>query len=102
MNFTPQITTLPPEFQLEDGVSVGQKRRIVRAVLDLYETLNVKAKGTTILIRSVIDDFSQEPSKVTTRKEVYLLGWSKDGTVTITSDDPLPMSINGILLEVEI
>lgn len=102
MNFTPQITTLPPEFQLEDGVSVGQKRRIVRAVLDLYETLNVKAKGTTILIRSVIDDFSQEPSKLTTRKEVYLLGWSKDGTVTITSDDPLPMSINGILLEVEI
>lgn len=102
INYTPTITTLPPEFQLNDGVSVGQKRRIVRAVLDLYKSLNVKAKGTKILIRSVTDDFSQAPEVITERKEVYLLGWSKDGTVTITSDEPLDMSINGILLEVEV
>ena len=29
------------KFQLRDGVSVGQKRRIVRAVLDLNNTLNI-------------------------------------------------------------
>ena len=102
INYVPEITTLPPEFQLNDGVSVGQKRRIVRAVLDLYKTLNVKAKGTTILIRSVTDDFSSAPEVVTERKEVYLLGWSRDGTVTIKSEEPLQMTINGILLEVEV
>ena len=102
INYVPEITTLPPEFQLNDGVSVGQKRRIVRAVLDLYKTLNVKAKGTTILIRSVTDDFSSAPDAVTERKEVYLLGWSRDGTVTIKSEEPLQMTINGILLEVEV
>ena len=100
--YTPTITTLPPEFQLDDGVSVGQKRRIVRAVLDLYSTLDVKAKGTKILIRNVTDDFSNEPSAITARKEVYLLGWSDDGKVTITQDEPLDFSLNGILLEVEI
>lgn len=102
LNFTPTITTLPPEFQLQDGISVGQKRRIVRAVIDLNETLNVKTKGTTLLIRRVTDDFSAEPTPVTSRKEVYLLGWSAEGTVTITQDQPLPITINGLLLEVEV
>jgi len=100
--YTPVISTLPPEFQLEDGVSVGQKRRIVRVVLDLFETLDVKAKGTKILIRNVTEDFSLEPTAVTARKEIYLLGWGNEGSVTITQDEPLPFSLNGILLEVEV
>ena len=102
LNYTPTIETLPPEFQLQDGISVGQKRRIVRAVLDLHETLSVKAKGTNVLIRSVTDDFSLQPSALTTRKEIYFLGWSDDGKVTISSDEPLPLGLNGILLEVEV
>ncbi len=102
LDFTPELTTLPPEFQLPDGISVGQKRRIVRAVLDLNEALNVKTRGTTLLIRRVTDDFSLDPVAVTSRKEVYLLGWSSEGTVTITQDQPLPLTINGILLEVEV
>ena len=102
INYTPTMTTLPPEFNLEDGISVGQKRRIVRAVLDLNEALSVKTKGTNILIRRVTDDFSLEPSPITQRKEVYLLGWSSEGTVTITQDQPLPLTLNGILLEVEV
>ena len=102
INFTPTMTTLPPEFTLQDGISVGQKRRIVRAVLDLNETLDVKTKGTSILIRRVTDDFSVQPTPVSQRKEIYLLGWSSEGTVTITQDQPLPLTLNGLLLEVEI
>ena len=102
INFTPTMTTLPPEFTLQDGISVGQKRRIVRAVLDLNETLDVKTKGTSILIRRVTDDFSVEPTPISQRKEIYLLGWSSEGTVTITQDQPLPLTLNGLLLEVEI
>ena len=102
INYTPTMTTLPPEFNLQDGISVGQKRRIVRAVLDLNETLSVKTKGTNILIRRVTDDFSAEPTPITQRREVYLLGWSAEGTVTITQDQPLPITLNGVLLEVEV
>lgn len=102
INYTPTLTTLPPEFQLANGVSIGQKRRVVRVVLDLNETLDVKTKGTNLLIRRVTDDFSVEPSAVTERKEVYLLGWGKEGTVTLTQDQPLPLTLNGLMLEVEI
>ena len=102
INYTPTMTTLPPEFTLQDGISVGQKRRIVRAVLDLNETLSVKTKGTNILIRRVTDDFSIEQTPISQRKEIYLLGWSSEGTVTVTQDQPLPLTLNGLLLEVEL
>jgi hypothetical protein len=102
INYTPTLTTLPPEFQLQDGISFGQKRRIVRAVLDLNETLDVKAKGTKVLIRRVTSNFANPPDAITARKEIYFLGWSNDGTVTITQDEPLPIGLNGIMLEVEV
>ena len=102
INYVPTLSTLPPEFQLQDGLSFGQKRRIVRAVLDLNETLDVKTKGTKILIRRVTSNFANAPDPVTGRKEVYLLGWSNDGTVTITQDEPLPIGLNGLMLEVEV
>ena len=93
---------MPPEFQLQDGISFGQKRRIVRAVLDLNETLDVKAKGTKVIIRRVTSSFANPPDAITARKEIYFLGWSNDGTVTITQDEPLPIGLNGVLLEVEL
>ena len=102
INYTPTLTTLAPEFQLQDGLSFGQKRRIVRAVLDLNESLNVKAKGTNILIRRVTSNFAVAPDSITQRKELYFLGWSNEGTLTITQDEPLPLGLNGLLLEVEV
>jgi len=102
LDYTPELVTLPPEFQLPDGISFGQKRRVVRAVIDLNETLNVKTKGTTLLIRRVTNNFANQPDPITGRKEVYLLGWGNEGTVTITQDQPLPITINGLLLEVEV
>ena len=102
LNYTPTLSTLPPEFQLQDGLSFGQKRRIVRAVIDLNESLDVKTKGTKILIRRVTDNFANPPNPLTGRKEVYLLGWSNEGTVTVTQDEPLPIGINGLMLEVEV
>ena len=102
INYTPTLTTLPPEFQLQDGISFGQKRRIVRAVLDLNETLDVKAKGTKVIIRRVTSNFANPPDAITARKEIYFLGWSNDGTVTVTQDEPLPIGLNGIMLEVEV
>ena len=102
LSYTPEITTLPPETQLQDGITVGQKRRIVRTVLDIVSTLNVKAQGTKILVRSVTDDFSLEPQPITRREEVFMLGWNLLGRVTITQDEPLPLTLNGVMLEVEV
>ena len=55
-----------------------------------------------MLIRRVTDDFSLQPDSVTERKEIYMLGWGKEGTVSITQDEPLPLTLNGVMLEVEV
>ena len=81
---------------------LDRKRRIVRTVLDIVSTLNVKAQGTKILVRSVTDDFSLEPQPITRREEVFMLGWNLLGRVTITQDEPLPLTLNGVMLEVEV
>ena len=33
------------------------------------------------------------------KKDFYLLGYSKDATVTITQSDPLPLRITGLIME---
>ena len=61
-------------------------------------------------IDDLIQEWTPEPllaalpstNALTTRKEIYFLGWSDDGKVTISSDEPLPLGLNGILLEVEV
>jgi hypothetical protein len=101
LDYTPTITTLAPELQVEGGTSAGTHRRVVRTVLDLNESLDVSAKGTKLLIRNVNDDLSTEPSKVTGRKEFWMLGWDRLGEVTITQTEPLPLTVNGIMVELE-
>lgn len=101
LDFTPELTTLAPELQVEGGTSAGTHRRVVRTVLDLNESLDVSADGTKLLIRNVNDDLSIEPSKVTGRKEFWMLGWDRLGEVTITQTEPLPVTINGIMVELE-
>ena len=101
LDYTPQITTLAPELQVEGGTSAGTHRRVVRTVLDLNESLDVSAKGTKLLIRNVNDDLSTEPSKITGRKEFWMLGWDRLGEVTITQTEPLALTVNGIMVELE-
>ena len=54
------------------------------------------------MIRRVTSNFAVAPDAVTQRKELYFLGWSNEGTLTVTQDEPLPLGLNGLLLEVEI
>jgi len=101
LDYTPTITTLAPELQVEGGTSAGTHRRVVRTVLDLNESLDVSAKGTSLLIRNVNDDLSIEPTTITGRKEFWMLGWDRRGEVTITQTEPLPLTVNGVMVELE-
>lgn len=102
LDFKPEITTLAPEENLEDGVTVGEKRRLVRAILDVKDTLSVKAGNTDIIKRNISDDLSTAPTPTTARKTVHLLGWTDEGTLEITQTDPVSFGLNGIVTEIEV
>lgn len=102
LNFEPELTTLPPEFQVAEGTVFGELKRIVRVVVSLAQTFAVEIRGTELILRNVTDDFSQSPKPVNGRFETYLLGWDRYGQLTIRQSVPLPMTINGLMVELEV
>lgn len=102
IKFTPSFTTLRPELQLPRGITIGERRRVVRVVLDLYEALDVTVNGTNLVLRQIGDDVSDPLSQFTGRREIYIAGWDDSGEVTVSQDDPVKCTITGIMVEVEV
>tara|TARA_R110000796_G_scaffold26011_3_gene72670 strand:+ start:6466 stop:8733 length:2268 start_codon:yes stop_codon:yes gene_type:complete len=98
--FNVNLTTNPIDGQVQGGPLTGEPRTLARVILDLNETLSVSVNGTSLVIRQVTDDLSQERSAVTGKKEFYLLGYNRDPQVIITQTAPLPLQVNGIIAEV--
>lgn len=102
LNFTPTIKTMPAVQDTGAGFNLDDEKRITNCTLDLYESLGLYVNGTYLPDRafgeSILDS---TPTPYTGRKSTRLLGWSKENQVTITQNDPLPMTIRAINLEVD-
>ena len=48
------------------------------------------------------DDPSQARQPITGKKEMRLLGYSRDPQITISQNDPLSLQINSVIAEVQI
>jgi hypothetical protein len=48
----------------------------------------------------VTDDLSVAPALFTGIKEFFLLGYNREAKVTITQDEPLPLRVLGMNMEV--
>lgn len=101
-SFTVEIQTMPVEITDRSGSYNGKPKRISRVLMDLNETLSVSIQGNRLIIRQVNDDFSQQPTPVTGKREFFLLGYSRDASVTITQSEPLPLRLNGLVMEVSV
>ena len=100
LNYTPEAETMPVDTQLQDGPLTGEPRRIIRCVVDLSDSLSLVVNGKDLITRKVTDDLSLPPSAITDRKEFYLSGYSRTPTITLTQNDPLPLRVLGIMMEV--
>ena len=100
-NFVPTALTLPPEVALSDGPTLGQPRRIVRTVLQTYESVNVKVGRNIYSIRRAEDDLSAAPTPENRNMELWNLGWDTKGQIRISCPDPVPFTLLGLLLEIE-
>ena len=104
LNFTPTVETLPALVSLRTGPQVGDPVRLVRCIVDILESYNILVDGSRLLIRNTTDDLSSTPVSKTGHEEFYLLGWQNadQATVSITQDVPLPLTLNGVFVEVEL
>ena len=104
-NFIPIVETMPIDKELPEGPLTGLPRRISRAIVDLNSTLDMTIKGADSTYKSLVVqqvNFSgcSDLVPVTEKKEFFFLGYNKSPTITISQDDPLPMKILGMSVEV--
>ena len=96
---------MPIDKELPEGPLTGLPRRISRAIIDINSALDltVKAADTTsksLVVQQVNFTGGSDLEPVTEKKEFFFLGYSKSPTVTLSQDDPLPIKILGMSVEV--
>ena len=104
-NYDTEVETMPIDKELPEGALTGLPRRISRAIVDLNSTLDmtIKAADSTskaLVIQQVNFQGGSDLTPVTDKKEFFFLGYSKNPTVTISQDDPLPIKILGMSVEI--
>lgn len=99
-DYAVEIRTLPAHVQLPSGALAGMPKRISRVILALDTSLAVSVAGNRLQLRGVTDDLSEEPARFTGVKEFFLLGYAREADVTVTQDEPLPLRLLGMTMEV--
>ncbi len=98
--YTATAKTMPMDWQASDGQITGLPKRISAVDLVLGSTMVAGVGDTNLIMRDVTDDLSKPPDAKTGRSRFYLLGWSKEGQITISCACPLNMTLLGIMMEV--
>ncbi len=101
IDFNPTITTMPVNSGLQDGPDLNREKRIVRATLNIFESLGIFVNNERLPDRQLdVDTFDAVPVPSSDVVELYLHGWSKKAQITISQQDPVPLTVLGIDLEV--
>ena len=77
-------------------------KRLVRVVADVYQSLGLYVNSTLVPDRLFgTSILGTTPTAFTGIKEMHLLGWDRLAQVTITQQDPQPLTLLGLAVEVE-
>lgn len=104
-NFIPIIETMPIDKEIDTGPLTGQPKRINKVIIDMSEGLDLKMKTVgndyfPLVIQQTNFTINSDVQKTTGRKEFNFLGYSKSPTINISQNDPLPLKILGLAMEV--
>jgi hypothetical protein len=102
LDYTPIIETMPLNTALQNGPNAAQPKRIVRAALEIFESNSVLVNGERIANKTMGVNVFDPPSPITGLKETYLQGWDIEATLTVTQDEPMPMTILAAYLEISV
>lgn len=99
--FPVELKTNPLDIATQSGPTTGLLRALGRVVLDLNNTLSISVNDKVLQTRNVTDDFSTTRNPITGKREMRLLGYSRDPQITITQSAPLSLQVNSIIAEVQ-
>lgn len=103
VNYPVRAVTMPLNIDFGNGPTFTRRKRFIEASLNVKETRGVYVDGTLIPDRQLdIDAFDEVPAPVTGLIQAYVHGWTDLAQIEIRQDDPLPMTILGLTLEVSL
>jgi len=102
LNYTPILQTMPLNIGLQNGPNAALPKRIVRVGLELFESNGVLVNDQRIADKTMGVNVFDPPSPQTGLKRVFLQGWDVEAVLTITQDEPMPMTILAAYLEVSV
>jgi len=103
-DWNPVITTMPLNVQLQDGDYLLRKKRVVKAKLQVYQSLGVRVNGRELIdLRTDLGQFDAAPAAFTGAKEIDdSTNWTWEPlTYTIDQVDPMPFEVQGLDLQLE-
>ena len=105
-NYTPILETMPIDKEIDTGPLTGQPRRVNKAIVDISGGLDITMKAQDLeakelVIQQVDFTINSDTTAVTDKKEFNFLGYSKSPTITISQNDPLPLKVLGIAMEIQ-
>ena len=77
-------------------------KRIVRVGMELYESNGVLVNNERIADKTMGVNVFDPPQPQTGLKRIFLQGWVVESTLTITQDEPVPMTVLAAYLEVSV
>jgi len=102
LDYDTLVKTMPLNMDFANGPILMRKKRIIRVMLDVYESLGLHVDGTLLPDRALgVGILNNTPTPYTGLKDVYQMGWSELAQVEISQTDPVPMLLLGVSLEME-
>lgn len=106
--YTSQLTTMDIDWLMKSGTTLGRKKRITDLVLDFFKTGNCKygrdADNLIGIDFRTEDDTADVPTPLYTGlKQVdFNDEFTRNASVTVVQDDPLPLTVRALIPTVEI
>lgn len=102
LNYTPILQTMPLNVGLGNGPNAALPKRIVRVGLELFESNGVIVNGQRIADKTMGLDVFEAPIPKTGLERIFLQGWSVEAVLTITQEEPMPMTVLAAYLEISL
>lgn len=102
LNHVPTVKSMPIEQDFQEGTSIGSKKRIIEATLELKDTTYIEVNGNRVSFRKFGEDLLDEPPPKFTGRvtEEGILGYDDKAILTITQSRPGFMDMLGVAVKV--
>jgi len=100
--FNAKIVTNEIDASMGNGPVTGDVRGIGRIILDLKNTQSIKVNSKNVSIGSKLNPNQTNftvLNPITSKIEVKTTGFSRSPRVTIEQNEPLPLQVNGLVVE---